>query len=143
MSKKRISVEDRINTPITRTITEFISQPGEKSQEDQETNERNKVIEKEKHVLDSNTNEEKSLDVNNAEKNEPIITHTKRIQVGNDVFKSVYTSSDVTKRVSYELRQDTIDKMHKCAKLSGLKKAEFVDLILNNVLTDILNKVDK
>lgn len=143
MSKKRISVEDRINSPIASTITGFISQPSENSQKDQETNEKNKVIEKEKPILNSSTNEEKSLDVDNTQKNEPIITHTKRIQVGNDVFKSVYTSADVTKRVSYELRQDTIDKMHKCAKLSGLKKAEFVDLILNNVLTDILNKVDK
>lgn len=140
MTKKRVSVEDRINAaPIKNTITEFISQPSEKGQEEKEHNEKNKAIEKEKPVL----NEEKSLSVDNTEKNEPIITHTKRIQVGNDVFKSVYTKCDTTKRVSYELRQDTIDKMHKCAKLSGLKKAEFVDLILNNVLTDILNKVDK
>ena len=139
MSKKRVSLEDRENMakPIVDTISSFISQNETDIDKIISTNDDNKKEPKN----DTNKN---SKNVTKIEAdNEPVITYTKRIQVGNDVFKSTYSSNDILKRPAYHLREDTIKKIEICSKLSGLKKAEFVDLILNNVLTDILNKVNK
>lgn len=70
----------------------------------------------------------------------PKITHVKSIRIGNRTLESTYSTEESTTRCAYHLRKDTIDKIEVCSKLSGLKKAEFVDLVLNSVLTEILNK---
>ncbi len=73
----------------------------------------------------------------------PKITHVKSIRIGNRTLESTYSTEESTTRCAYHLRKDTIDKIEVCSKLSGLKKAEFVDLVLNSVLTEILNKGNK
>lgn len=73
----------------------------------------------------------------------PKITHVKSIKIGNKTLESTYSSDELATRCAYHLRQDTIDKIEVCSKLSGMKKAEFVDLVLNSVLTEILNKGNK
>lgn len=76
-------------------------------------------------------------------KKAPKITHVKSIKIGNKTLESTYSSEELTTRCAYHLRQDTIEKIEVCSKLSGMKKAEFVDLVLNSVLTEILNKGNK
>lgn len=73
----------------------------------------------------------------------PKITHVKSIRIGNRTLESTYSTEESTTRCAYHLRKDTIEKIEVCSKLSGLKKAEFVDLVLNSVLTEILNKGNK
>ncbi|MEG2656918.1 MAG: hypothetical protein RSA29_14580 [Clostridium sp.] len=73
----------------------------------------------------------------------PKITHVKTIRIGNKSLESIYDSNETTTRCAYHLRKDTIDKIEECSRLSGMKKAEFVDLVLNSTLTDILNKASK
>lgn len=73
----------------------------------------------------------------------PKIIHVKSIRIGNRTLKSTYSTEKSTTRCAYHLRKDTIEKIEVCSKLSGLKKAEFVDLVLNSVLTEILNKGNK
>ncbi|MEG1285347.1 MAG: hypothetical protein RSD22_06405 [Romboutsia sp.] len=73
----------------------------------------------------------------------PKITHVKSIKIGSKTLESTYASDESTTRCAYHLRKDTIDKIEECSKLSGMKKAEFVDLVLNSALTEILNKANK
>jgi hypothetical protein len=98
-------------------------------------------------ITDNNTN----IDSENVSNNEtktvtnkaPKITHVKSIRIGNKTLESTYSSDELATRCAYHLRKDTIDKIEVCSKLSGMKKAEFVDLVLNSVLTEILNKGNK
>lgn len=72
------------------------------------------------------------------------VKQTRTIKIGSIAIKTTATKEEMdnAKRAAYHLRLDTIEKIQKCAKLSGLKKAELVDIILNNELTNILNKVE-
>lgn len=130
------SKKDKQNETIynTNNITDNVSNDTTENETEVITNSASK---------DESINETKNVTKNETNNVSKIVTNTKSIKIGNSVFKSTYTSEDEIKRAAYHLRQDTIDKIEKCSKLSGLKKAEFVDLILNNILTDILNKVDK
>ncbi len=98
-------------------------------------------------ITDSNTNIDSETISNNETKivtnKTPKITHVKSIKIGNKTLESTYSSDELATRCAYHLRQDTIDKIEVCSKLSGMKKAEFVDLVLNSVLTEILNKGNK
>lgn len=91
-------------------------------------------------ITDNETNEVTN-DVTKIVTNKtPKITHVKSIRIGNRTLESTYSTEESTTRCAYHLRKDTIDKIEVCSKLSGMKKAEFVDLVLNSVLTEILNK---
>lgn len=72
------------------------------------------------------------------------VKQTRTIKIGPISIKTTATKEEMdnAKRAAYHLRLDTLDKINKCAKLSGLKKAELVDIILNNELTNILNKIE-
>jgi hypothetical protein len=94
-------------------------------------------------ITDNETKEVTSDVTKNVTKKTPKITHVKSIKIGNKTLESTYSSEESTTRCAYHLRQDTIDKIEVCSKLSGMKKAEFVDLVLNSVLTEILNKGNK
>lgn len=104
-----------------------------------------------KNVTNSITDNNTNIDSENVSNNEtkivtnktPKITHVKSIKIGNKTLESTYSSDELATRCAYHLRQDTIDKIEVCSKLSGMKKAEFVDLVLNSVLTEILNKGNK
>jgi len=95
-------------------------------------------------ITNSETNNKTQRVTNNVTKTVtnkiPKITHVKSIKIGNRTLESTYSTEESTTRCAYHLRKDTIDKIEVCSKLSGLKKAEFVDLVLNSVLTEILNK---
>lgn len=136
---KRVNLNDRIEKPITSAITAFTTHVDTeneyKSDIDTEIITKNVTNNVNKDVVKSGNN--------SVVKNETIITQIKSIKVGKSVFKSTYKHDDKAKRAAYFLREDTINKIEKCSKLSTLKKAEFVDLILNNILTDILNKIEK
>lgn len=82
---------------------------------------------------------------NNVIKNKTInVKQSKIIKVGTISIKTTATKEEMdnAKRAAYHLRLDTLEKINKCSKLSGLKKAELVDIILNNELTNILNKIE-
>lgn len=165
MSKKRVSLEDRINKPIASAITAFTTNNESKSVEEADTKvdtdnvtkneQENKLIDDTEKVTEqvtenNNNTETKKVtksktknETKNVTKNESSFMQTKAIKIGNMTFKSIYKGEEELKRSAYYLREDTIDKIEKCAKLAGYKKAEFVDFILNSILTDIINKVDK
>ena len=65
------------------------------------------------------------------------------MKVGKETLESAYFSDELATRCAYHLRQDIIDKIEVCSELSGMKKVEFVDLVLNSVLREILNKGNK
>lgn len=129
MSKKRVSLNDRLNKPITTAVSAFTT-----------NSDVNNVIENDTNKgVKNNT----KSDTDFVTKNETKIAQIKNIKLGNTTFKSTYTNCDNLKRSAYTLREDTIEKINKCSKIYGMKKAEFVDLILNSILTDILNKINK
>ncbi|HAK43436.1 MAG TPA: hypothetical protein DCM59_13005 [Clostridium sp.] len=152
----------------TNSKTESVQKKSQKSKQKSNTNDIESV--KESDIIDDTDND--SIDntnidtnnntesvVNNITDNEtkevandvtkivtnrtPKITHVKSIKIGNKTLESTYSSDELATRCAYHLRQDTIDKIEVCSKLSGMKKAEFVDLVLNSVLTEILNKGNK
>lgn len=83
-------------------------------------------------------------EINNLQYSNINVKQTKTIKIGSVLIKTTATKEEMdnAKRAAYHLRLDTIEKIQKCAKLSGLKKAELVDIILNNELTNILNKTE-
>lgn len=134
---KRVNLNDRIEKPITSAITAFTTHI------DTNNEDKNNTDVDKKNVTKNNTQGDKETNTKNVIKNQTTITQIKSIKIGNSIFKSTYKNDDKSKRAAYFLREDTINKIEKCSKLSTLKKAEFVDLILNNILTDILNKLEK
>jgi len=162
------SNDDKINKNDIKNETEKALN---KSQEDEQKSDINSTdsVKESETVINTkvNTNDVKNSDTNsntenvanNVEDNEtknvtndvtktvtnktPKITHVKSIRIGNKTLESTYSTEESTTRCAYHLRKDTIDKIEVCSKLSGMKKAEFVDLVLNSVLTEILNKGNK
>lgn len=130
---QRVKVGDRIKSPIASAVTAFTTH-------DETDNVNNNV---KNTVSNDDTKSVEKHGIKNGTKKETVITQIKSIKIGSSVFKSAYCSNDKVRRSAYFLREDTISKIEKCSKLSTLKKAEFVDLILNDVLTEILNKLDK
>jgi len=171
MSKKRVSLNDRLNKPITNAVSAFTTKIDTKNDLNNNTiNETDSVtkyvtnndtkndtynrtdnvtLKNTKHAtnnVNNNTTNNDSTNVSNnntinTTNNITVITQTKSIKVGNTTFKSNYKNNDKLKRLAYTLREDTVEKINKCSKISGIKKAELVDLILNSVLTDVLNKI--
>lgn len=71
------------------------------------------------------------------------LQYIKKIKIGTTVIEGKFYSGEELKRSAYHLRTDTINKIERCKKYAGgLKKAELVDLILNDALSKILNKLE-
>jgi len=158
------SNDDKINENDTKNETEKALNKSQEDEQKSDINSTDSVKESEtvintNNVKNSDTNSNTENVPNNVEDNEtknvtndvtktvtnktPKITHVKSIRIGNRTLESTYSTEESTTRCAYHLRKDTIDKIEVCSKLSGMKKAEFVDLVLNSVLTEILNKGNK
>jgi len=150
---KSQETKEKSNTDSTENVKESETVINTNTVKDNETKINTENItndETNKHtenVKDYNTNNETERVANDVTKTVtnkiPKITHVKSIRIGNRTLESTYSTEESTTRCAYHLRKDTIDKIEVCSKLSGLKKAEFVDLVLNSVLTEILNKGNK
>lgn len=150
---KSQETKEKSNTDSTENVKESETVINTNTVKDNETKINTENItndETNKHtenVKDYNTNNETERVANDVTKTVtnkiPKITHVKSIRIGNRTLESTYSTEKSTTRCAYHLRKDTIDKIEVCSKLSGLKKAEFVDLVLNSVLTEILNKGNK
>lgn len=159
MAKKRISLAEReqMESPIKNTLKGFMSieKPKENETENVTNNEAedttnnvqenvsevstNKKAEKSKVKIDieaSITSKVNKITVNGVSKSE----ETRKLKLGSSTFKFVCDKEEELKRAAYHLHQDTIDKIEICSKAAGMKKAEFVDHILNAVLTEIIDK---
>lgn len=80
---------------------------------------------------------------NNESQSGVSLQYIKKIKIGNTVIEGKFYSGEELKRSAYHLRTDTIKKIERCKKYAGgLKKAELVDLILNDALSKILNKLE-
>lgn len=97
-----------------------------------------------KFVTNNETQNNSSYKIENLQYSSINVRQTRTIKIGSVLIKTTATKEEMdnAKRAAYHLRLDTIEKIQKCAKLSGLKKAELVDIILNNELTNILNKAE-
>jgi len=154
------SSNDDVTKDDTNSKTESVQKNTRKSSknntENDSINSSNNVTDKDtkeitESVTNSSTDSNINIDSETVSNNEtkivtnktPKITHVKSIKIGNKTLESTYSSDELATRCAYHLRQDTIDKIEVCSKLSGMKKAEFVDLVLNSVLTEILNKGNK
>lgn len=151
MAKKRISLAEReqMESPIKNTLKGFMSieKPKEEATEPvtetatenvKETNTKPKAKKaKVKIDIEANiTSKVNKVTVNGVSKSE----ETRKLKLGASTFKFVFDKEEELKRAAYHLHQDTIDKIEICSKAAGMKKAEFVDHILNAVLTEIVDK---
>lgn len=140
MAKKRVSLAERekMQSPIKNTLMGFMStdksaEPEEKVEVDVE------VIEEKKPQVNIDAN----LSSRASKVTEDGVTksiETKKLKLGASTFKVVFDREEDLRRAAYHLHQDTIDKIELCSKSAGMKKAEFVDLILNAVLSEIVDK---
>lgn len=142
MAKKRISLSDRekMESPIKNTLKEIMSTEKDAKDEaavDTAKKEAPKKPSKPRLVIASDLTSK----VNKVERDGAVIAEeTRKLKLGSSTFKVTFDRDEVTKRYAYNLHKDTIGKIDICAKAAGMTKADFVDHILNSVLTDIINK---
>lgn len=105
---------------------------------------KNSINNEQKNDIEFVTKNDTKNKTNNVEHNNINVKQSRTIKIGSISIKTTATKEEMdnAKRAAYHLRLDTLDKINKCAKLSGLKKAELVDIILNNELSNILNKIE-
>jgi hypothetical protein len=58
-------------------------------------------------------------------------------------YKDIFDKNEQTTRASYFLRHSTQDKLEIMARLTNMKKAEFLDFFLSASLGEILEKIEE
>lgn len=155
MAKKRISLAEReqMESPIKNTLKGFMSieknttstaaieEPTEEDNSDNTTPEKTGAKKRENKIdISANiTSKVNKVTIDGVSKSQ----ETRKLKLGNSAFKFVFDKEEELKRAAYHLHQDTIEKIELCSKAAGMKKAEFVDHILNSVLTEIIEKAQK
>lgn len=67
-----------------------------------------------------------------------LVSTERNIIIGGRKYSTIYYDTDVVKRQAYHLRESTIEKIALVTRMSGMKKAEFVDFLLSCALDEIL-----
>ena len=67
-----------------------------------------------------------------------LVSTERNIIIGGRKYSTIYYDTDIVKRQAYHLRESTIEKIALVTKMSGMKKAEFVDFLLSCALDEIL-----
>lgn len=136
MEKPKENETENVTNNITENITEDTTNNVQESVSEVSTNKKAKKSKVKIDIEASITSRVNKVTVNGVSKSE----ETRKLKLGTSTFKFVCDKEEELKRAAYHLHQDTIDKIEICSKAAGMKKAEFVDHILNAVLTEIIDK---